>query len=495
VLVASIRSVLRARRAEDPAREPARQWQATFEAIADGVAVVGADGNIHQLNRAYAGLFGRPASELVGMPADKVWGDLPDEKRPFIRAKASRQREAAELEHGDRSLQITVDPILDKDGNFAGGVQIVSDITERRRLEEQFRESQKFETIGTLAAGVAHDFNNLLTSMMGNASLILGELPPDSEFRDRLEDIVKSSQRAANLTRQLLAYSGKARHIMEKVGLSSLISRIHKLIEAAVPKKIALKMRLASGLPAIQADPNQIQQVVLNLVSNAAEAIGDAAGEIEIATGAEEGAVWIEVRDTGCGMNPETKARMFDPFFTTKFTGRGLGLAAVAGIARVHKAEIGVTSAPGSGCTIRISFPAAGESARPPRPAADNGHAAATILVVDDEDIVRRVAQATLEIRGYGVVLAANGLEAIRRVREDPDIELVLLDLTMPVMGGEEAIDEILAARPDIKVIVSTGYDQCSAAERFGGRQIDDYLQKPYTSRQLSDKIKAVLRK
>jgi PAS domain S-box-containing protein len=498
VLVATIRAVLRTRHAENAAHRLAREWQITFDAIGDGLAVLDANGFIIRANESFARLYGRPVAELVRMPAYTLWGNPDEQRHPFFGAMQSRRREAAELEHESRILAITIDPILDDSGTPTGAVQIVSDITEERRLEEQFRESQKLETIGTLAAGVAHDFNNLLTSMMGNASLVIAELPEDSPHRERLEDVVRSSQRAADLTRQLLAYSGKARHVMQRVGLSDLVWRIRNLIESAVPKNIVLQMSLAPGLPAIEADTNQVQQIVLNLVSNAVEAIGEEApGSLEIAAGVEGGSVYLEVRDSGCGMDAQTRARMFDPFFTTKFTGRGLGLAAVAGIARTHKATIDVTSSPGQGTTIRVSFPALQElpatrpEVKPERP--QTRRAAGVVLVADDEEMVRRIAKATLEIRGYEVIVAQNGLEAIQHVRQHPEIEVVLLDLTMPVLGGAEAIDDILAAHPGVRVVVTTGYDQRQAAARFENKQVAGYLQKPYTSRQLSDKIRSVL--
>ncbi len=469
----------------------AREWQAIFDAIRDGVALLDAGGRVQRLNRSYAQILDRPVEELIGTSCYEVWGDIPEEKRPFVRALESRGRESIELEIDGRRFTITVDPIFDDSGRPAGAVQIISDVTDQRRLEAQFREGQKFETIGTLAAGVAHDFNNLLTSIMGNASLIASDLGRDSEHHGKLQDILRAAQRAADLTRQLLAYSGRGTSFMQRVDLSALVRQIQNLIEASIPKKIELELALAPNPARIDADPNQIQQIVLNLVSNAAEAIGENSGKISIQT-RMEGAdrVFLEVSDTGCGMDAETRTRIFDPFFTTKFTGRGLGLAAVAGIVRAHKASIDVTSSPGAGSAFRICFAAAEPAPhaalrKPPQKAR-------TVLVVDDEEMVRSVARATLEIRGYKVVLANNGSEAIHRVRQDRDIALVLLDLTMPVMGGAEAIDHILEAHPEVKVIVSTGYDYREAQERFRRKNIAGFLQKPYTSQQLADKIESV---
>ena len=481
---------------DELAHQMAVEWRATLRAVGDGLAVVDVEGRIQRFNEGFARLLERPASELAGMACDRLWGSLPAERQPFLRAMESRRRESIELECRERLLSVTVDPMFGAGGEPIGAVHILRDLTDKRRLEDQFRESQKFETIGTLAAGVAHDFNNLLTSIMGNASLVLDALPDGSAFREKLEDVVRAGQRAAELTHQLLAYSGKGRHFMQKVELSSLVERVQTLIEATVPKKVSLEIRLEQNLPRIDADPNQVQQVVLNLVSNAAEAIGEGTGSIVVSTGAEAtGYVYLEVRDTGCGMDTLTRTRIFDPFFTTKFTGRGLGLAAVAGIARSHKANIQVNSTLGKGSTFRVCFPAeeaaevAGTDTEPRRATVEG----ATVLVVDDEDMVRRIARATLESHGYKVRVATDGLDAVKQAREFPDIAVVLLDLTMPLMGGEEAIDDILSARPGVRVIVSTGYERRDAIARFGRKLVSAYLQKPYTSRQLADKVENVL--
>ena len=481
---------------DDLARTMAIEWRATLDAVGDGLAVVDVEGRIQRFNVGLSRLLSQPESELAGMQCERLWGNLPAEKQPFRRALANRRRESIELEYDDKLLVVTVDPMFDAAGNLIGAVHIVRDLTAQRRLEEQFRESQKFETIGTLAAGVAHDFNNLLTSIMGNASLVMDSLTGAHPSREKLEDVVRAGQRAAELTHQLLAYSGKGRHFMQRVELSGLVERVQTLIEATVPKKVHLEMRLHRGLPLIEADPNQVQQVVLNLVSNAAEAVGEGTGAIVVSTGTDGSRyVYLEVHDTGCGMDTLTKMRIFDPFFTTKFTGRGLGLAAVAGIARSHKANIQVNSTPGKGSTFRISFPAE-ESAEPAGTEPESRRkatAGATVLVVDDEEMVRRIAQAALESRGYRVRVATDGRDAVNLARQYADIVVVLLDLTMPVMNGEEALDEILAARPGARVIVSTGYERRDAIALFGRKRVAAYLQKPYTSRQIVDKVDSVL--
>jgi signal transduction histidine kinase len=487
ILAAAVRSAMRAREGLEDAHALAREWQTTFAAIGDGLAVADAGGIIRRANQALASLLKRPLEEVLGRPASSVWMELGSGEPP-----AAGDWRTVELARGGETLLAAVDPIYDEAGALAGSVHIFRDISERRRLEEQFRESQKFETIGTLAGGVAHDFNNLLTSVLGNASLLLANMPVDSADRDKLLDIVKSSRRAADLTRQLLAYSGKARGFLEKVDLTEVVEGSRSLIEAAIPKKVELEFRLGYALPTVEADPNQVQQILLNLVSNSAEAIGETPGVITVRTAYEGGKVCLEVRDTGCGMDAATRARVFDPFFTTKFTGRGLGLSAVAGIVRSHKGSIEVESVPDEGSTFRIALPPA---ARPHarRRVAEQPEQGGTVLVVDDEEVVRRLAKAALEPCGYRIVQAANGLEAIHEVKRDAAIDVVLLDLMMPVMSGEEAIDQLLEERPGLKVIVSTGYDEGLAVERFQDKRVAGYLHKPYTSRMLVEKVKRVM--
>jgi signal transduction histidine kinase len=488
VLAAAVRSAARAREGLEDAHALAREWQTTFAAISDGLAVADAGGTIRRANRALAALVKRPVDELIGLPASSVWMEVGSGEPP-----PAGDWRTMEIASGSRTLMAAVDPIYDEAGALAGSVHIFRDITDQRRLEEQFRETQKFETLGTLAGGVAHDFNNLLTSVMGNASLLLAEMPEDSPDRNRLLDIVKSSRRAADLTRQLLAYSGKAKGYLEKLDLSDIVEGSRSLIEAAIPKKVRLEFQLDANLPQVEADPNQVQQILLNLVSNSAEAIGDRPGAITIRTVHEGGKTCLEVRDTGCGMDAATRARVFDPFFTTKFTGRGLGLSAVAGIVRSHKGSIDVDSTPDEGSTFRISLPSVARPAAKRRDTPEKPGAGATVLVVEDEEMVQRLATAALEASGYRIVRASNGLEAIHQVKRDTAIEVVLLDLMMPVMGGEEALGQLLQERPGLKVIISTGYDEGEVAERLQDKRVAGYLHKPYTSRMLVQKVKRVL--
>jgi len=375
---------------------------------------------------------------------------------------------------------------------------------ERRHLEEQLRQAQKLESLGLLAGGVAHDFNNLLTGILGNASLVLEMLSPPEPERSMLEDVVRASERAAELTRQLLAYAGKGKFVVHPVHMSDVVREISQLVRSSIPRQVELKMDLPADLPLVEADPSQMQQLVMNLVINAAEAIGENTGLVEVSTSLRRQAegdlfVCLRVRDTGCGMDEETRKQIFDPFFTTKFTGRGLGLAAVQGIVRSHNGRIEVLSRPGRGSAFEVQLPAmeryaglwqAPAAVKTPTALSGGG----VVLVVDDEEIVRRTATATLQRYGYTVIEAANGRDAVEMFESmKHGIALVLLDLTMPVMSGEETYRQIKAINPSVPVIVASGFDEVEAARRFGGTGLMEFIQKPYIAQRLADKVKSTL--
>ena len=406
-------------------------------------------------------------------------------------------------------------PLRDESGSVAGAVSLWLDITGRKRVEEQLRHAQKLESIGLLAGGIAHDFNNLLVGIMGNASLAEEMLPCGSPAGGILKRIVESGEQAAHLTRQMLAYAGKGRFIFQPVNLSGLVAKTQALFQSSISKKIAVTFQLESGISAVGTDPSQMQQVFMNLALNAAEAIGGDAGVISVSTGEvsvdagyiggglhgwaiEPGRyVFLEVRDTGCGMDPDTKAKIFDPFFTTKFQGRGLGLAAVAGIVRAHKGAIELTTAPGAGSTFRVLLPAMAVHApisAPPAQPKDDLRGNATVLVVDDEQIVRDLAKEALERHGYKVLVAGNGRAAIDIVQADGHgIHLVVLDLSMPGMSGEETLPHLRKINPDLNVIVSSGYSETETLRLFEGARVSGFIQKPYTARQLASQVKSVL--
>ncbi len=369
------------------------------------------------------------------------------------------------------------------------------DLTERRKLERRVLEAQKLESVGLLAAGIAHDFNNLLVGVIGNASLAQDLLPPDHEVQPLLNLVVRTGEQAAHLTRQMLAYSGKGRLLLEQVNLSALFAGLTEIVRPSISKKIGLVLELAAGLDPVEADPSQMQQIFTNLVLNAAEAIGDREGTITIRTGAwtrtkgeglelEPGEyVYVEVGDTGCGMDERTRARVFEPFFTTKFAGRGLGLAAVAGIVRTQKGAIHVESAPGEGTRMTVLLPAV----RAPEDGGNGGEAGrrGTVLVVDDEAVVRDIASRALERKGFAVIAAANGDEAREMLAGYPGISLVLLDIRIPGRGGVEILEEIRGGRPELPVVIVSGFPEQQTMRQLPGLVVSGFLAKPFKASEL----------
>ena len=393
------------------------------------------------------------------------------------------------------------------------------DVTERRRAEEekrnlerQVQQAQKLESLGVLAGGIAHDFNNILMAVLGHAELALAEISPMSPARGNLTEIATAARRAAELCRQMLAYAGKASIALERVVLRDLVEEMAHLLKTAISKKAILNLNLERGLPPIEADPSQIRQIVMNLIINASEAIGDRSGVVTVSVGAtrcdEEYLsrtelretlapglyLHLEVADTGCGIGEEARSRIFEPFFSTKFTGRGLGLAAVLGIVHAHKGALKVYSEPGKGTTFKILFPAKegtveGARTMEPTPLAD-WRGKGTILLVDDEESLVALGARMLEHLGFTVLMASDGLRAVELYRErGKEIDLVLMDLTMPHMDGAEAFGELRRLNPDVCVVLASGYSHEDVASRFAGKGLDGVLQKPYTLAKLREAL------
>jgi PAS domain S-box-containing protein len=510
VLVATVRALLRLRAAEQKLHQAATEWQATFDAIHDGVAILDGEGLVLRSNAALPALAGLTAAEAAGRSLDELLppaaGDAPVRKLLDAGSRHSIDRTV-----GERSYQITLDPMAGEAGNARGGVAIVTDITERKQLELKMREAQKLESIGLLAGGVAHDFNNLLMGILGNASLAIDMLDAPASARSAIDDVIRATERAAELTRQLLAYAGKGRFVVGPVDISAMVEELMPLIQASIPRNVRLDLRLTARLSGVQADKAQIEQLAMNLIINAAEAIeGD--GVVTVTTRSRNvdpgernrfvsdqelngGYVALEVRDTGVGMDEDTRRRIFDPFFSTKFLGRGLGLSAALGIVRGHKGAIRVSSTPGQGTTFEVLFPAGApfpvQDVHEPEEEA-SGHG--TILVVDDEAIIRNLLVAALESRGYKILLAENGAEALtvfsRNARE---ISLVLLDLVMPVMSGEAVLPHLFIMKPDVRVLVSSGQDPEECMRKLREPRVAGYLQKPYRMAALLAKLQEVL--
>jgi PAS domain S-box-containing protein len=413
-------------------------------------------------------------------------------------------------------------PWREPEGAVAGVMTLAIDITEQVRsrqameaTQERLRETAKLESLGVLAGGIAHDFNNLLVGILGNASLALDTLPHSAPSRGMIENAIRASEKAAALTRQMLAYSGKGRFVLTRVNFSALVEEMLPLIRSSMPGAVVIRTELAEGLPPVEGDSSQLQQVFMNLAINAAEACDAESGMVTIVTAPRQVDerynpsafglpalqpglyVSLEVTDNGCGMDEATVARIFDPFFTTKFTGRGLGLSAVLGIIRAHKGAIRVDSAAGRGSAFRVLFPAAPrEAKRPPAdiPKAHGAGGTGTILVVDDEAMVRNMARATLEHYGYRVVEAENGETAVGIFREGSGaIDAVILDLTMPAMSGEATLNHLKRIDPAVPVVLSSGFSEAEATRRFHGEDLAGFLQKPYTAVALAERVKLVL--
>jgi signal transduction histidine kinase len=406
------------------------------------------------------------------------------------------------------------------DEGIRGVVINARDITERRRAEEvrgkleaQVLYAQKLESLGVLAGGIAHDFNNLLTGVLGNADLALTELSPLAPARANIQQIEVAARRAADLTRQMLAYSGRGKFVIQSIRLSEIVEEMTHLLEVSISKKCVLRYGFAEDLPAIDGDATQLRQVVMNLIINASESIGERSGVIAVRTGAmecdlaylaesyldeklPEGVyVYLEVADTGCGMTEEVRAKLFDPFFTTKFTGRGLGLAAVLGIVRSHRGAIKVHSELGVGTTFRVLFPISERICASDLSVTQDAPTwlgSGTILIVDDDETVRALAKKMMERYGFTVMTATDGREGLELFRaHHTTLRAVLLDMTMPHMDGEEAFREMRRITGNVPVVLTSGYSEQDATNRFAGKGLAGFVQKPFRT----DDLMAAIRK
>jgi PAS domain S-box-containing protein len=464
--------------------------------------------------------YGYSRDEFLRMTITDI---RPPEDVPTLRATIARTMDTVNLsgiwQHRKKDgtlieVEITTHT-LTLDGRLAR-IVLANDVTEHRRAEEALRRAQKIESLGVLAGGIAHDFNNLLVAMLGQTSLALGQLPAGSPARQPIEKAVSAARRAADLTRQLLAYSGRGQFERRSLQLNHLIQENLHLFEVAVPKNVLLRSELTEPLPVIMGDAGQLQQVVMNLIINAAEAMGERPGQVMVRTRPyrlmpDKAALWqldaanlvsstyvlLEVEDNGCGMSQETLSKIFDPFFSTKFTGRGLGLAAVLGIVRGHEGGLRVESVLNVGTTFELIFPSE-EVTTLETPTPELVQEAAMlhhlILVIDDEEPVRDAVTDILDLEGLSVLAASDGQAGIELYRDrQADIDLIMLDLSMPGLSGEEAFRGLRQINPQVRILLSSGYSHDEVISRFAGQHDVAFIQKPYDASQLITEVKRQL--
>jgi len=516
--------------------EKRMEFQArALDQVEDAVIAVDLQGRATYLNRAAEQQYGIRVADVVGRPLREAvytaaWAS-PEAERVAALALHREGRWRGELEHVRRdgrriSVDVSSNLLRDADGHVQGYLSVIRDVSaskraeaERRALETKMREAQKLESLGVLAGGIAHDFNNILLGVLTNAATAIDALPSDAPLRPCLEDIERAARRAADLCRQMLAYAGRGRFDPEPLDLSSLAQETLHLVRSSLARRAAVSCELPTSLPSVLGDPTQLRQVIMNLIINASEALPGGTGDIRIRTGLmdcdraylagamlgehvpEDTYVYVEVQDTGAGMDEEAQRRLFEPFFTTKFAGRGLGLSAALGIVRSHRGAIRLTSAPGRGTTFRVLLPARKEpSARrdTPAPAAPQAAGAdatrRALLLVDDDPIVRSAARRMLEAAGFRVIDAGGGVAAMALLSASREIAAAVVDLTMPEMSGEETLRALRRIRPDLPVILISGWDEGEAAALLEQTpHITAFVRKPWTRAELLETLEGVL--
>ncbi|MBN1343085.1 MAG: PAS domain S-box protein [Phycisphaerae bacterium] len=488
-------------------------------------------GRITSVNRAVEAILGYAVEEVVGVNIDNY---LTERQRELSNAAGRQKLEG--MPHTRYEIEVPAKDghvvpmeinswLLHEYGQPVAFQGVARDITqrkraeaERQRLDVKIQQAQKMESLAVLAGGVAHDFNNLLTSVLANASFLLGDVPPDSPMREPLEIIEQSAHQASELTNQMLAYSGRGAFIIERVDLSRLVQDMKHLLKSIVPKGGRLAYDLADDVCAVEADPSQLRQVLMNLVINASEAISGGPGTITVSTGCleadrsyldralldpgdlPEGAYsYLEISDTGCGMGEDTMAKIFDPFFSKKFTGRGLGLAAVSGIVRGHRGTIAVTSQPGHGSTFRVLLPcspAPSEDSRGREMPCERCRGADTVLMIGGSADDREDAREILGRMGLDLLTSDEGREGLGIFLEHAEtICLVLLDSTLPDRQAEEILLELRGIRPSARIILSVaeGCDITHLGDPW--RTVAGFVRKPYQSANLGDLIRFELQR
>lgn len=526
------------RRAAEALRASEERFRSLIEHTAEVVFRVDLEGRFTFVSPAVTRLLGYEPRELVGtLFADVLEGE---QSRDLAQATLRRWLEG-EAEYGDETIElitrrrdrepvvaeVSITVIRDAKGRPQEVQGVLRDITDRKRAEEALRASeaeiqraQRLESLTVLAGGVAHDFNNLLLGVIGNADLVSGLLPEDSPARPLLDSMLRAALAASELSRQMLAFSGHGRFVARPLDVARHLAEIRGLLESSVTRRGALRFEPAEALPAVQADPTQITQIALNLIVNAVEALPEGRGGVTVECGLLDAGrslleraypvdyelpagpcVFLRVTDDGHGMTPSEVERAVEPFYTTRFAGRGLGLAVTLGLVRAHRGAFILESVPGAGTTATVLLPPAWGVTEPPRPTlpeVEEEHgpppSRATVLVADDEPVVLEVARMALSQAGFTVLTAEDGQAAVVAVEEASEpLHLVILDMTMPHLSGEEALRQIRAKLPEVPVVVSTGYSESEAVDRFSGLGIAGYLPKPYRPSELVATVRSLL--
>lgn len=493
-----------------------KQWRLFDTALShspDHAYIFDRDFRFLYANRAVLSLWCKSEDQWVGRTLAEL--GFPEEmvatlNNHLLQTMTSGEQVRSEItvldtEGDERHFEYIYTPVFDGEGRVQAVAGASRDITERKRSEENERrrevqlfQSARLESLGVLAGGIAHDFNNLLTGMLGNASLLKEQLT--GKEGACASQIVMAAERAAGLTGQLLAFAGKGAFEIEIFDLNETIRENLSLLSSSISRNVTVSLMLDERPRPIEGDRSQIQQVVMNFLINASDAIGDRTGSSPGDADARAGPyVVLEVEDDGPGMTPQVLGKIFDPFFTTKFTGRGLGLAAVRGIIKGHAGEIEVKSTSGVGTCFRVLLPEAKAAiAAEPKATVEvetrAGGAGRTVVIADDEEAVRCLLAMVLRREGFVVMEASDGSEAVNLVRDHPDVEAVLLDLTMPVMTGEQAIPLLKAIRPDISIVLSSGFGEIEMVRRIAGLGVAGFLQKPYSMQKVIAKLEASLK-
>jgi two-component system, cell cycle sensor histidine kinase and response regulator CckA len=507
------------KRAEVALKESKEKYQSLFEKNLSGAIVSTPDGRLLECNAAFVRMFGFDSIEDA--KATNVSTLYPDpEKRRVLLSTLEARKEIEYLElHMIRKDGAPVRVIenvvgkFDNDGKLVELTSYMFDDTKRQLLEQQLIQAQKLESLGTLASGIAHDFNNILSIIIGHATLIQRlHLEPD-KIVDSIKTITTAAQRGAALVRQLLTFARKSDVILQRISLNDVITEVVSLTRETFPKTVTVSMNVADKLPTILADSTQIEQVFLNLCVNARDAMpngGTLSLSTQLITGEKVQArfpeakaseyVLIEAADTGIGMDEATQNRIFEPFFTTKEPGKGtgLGLAVAFGIIHIHQGFIDVSSEPGHGTTFSIYFPVNLEELEPfeitQEMLGDTEGGTETILLVEDEEMLRSLTKMVLKGKGYNVVTASDGEEAVRMfILRQNDIALVLSDMGLPKLSGYDVLKEVKRIKPDVKFIIASGYIEAADKSEILESGARDFIQKPYVPNEMLRKIRRVL--